>query len=236
MVIWKEAQLRRLTQGNDIQTTFDIALNLTQEMGFEYCAFAISPHSPEHHQHNLRINNYPNEWNKKYETSNYQNSDPIVRHCSHSVLPIVWTDQAFIDSPHLWREAQSFGLCHGWSQSLHDFRGFFSMLSLARSQQPITPGELYEKAGQLIWLCHALHSVIAQKLVMEGRFRPESKLSLREAEVLKWAAAGKTAADIATILSLSERTVNFHMCSAVKKMGASNKMSAVVKAVKEGIF
>ena len=66
MAIWKEAQIERLIQGNDIQSIFEVALSLTHEMGFEYCAFALSPHSPV--PQTIRINNYPTEWNKKYET------------------------------------------------------------------------------------------------------------------------------------------------------------------------
>ena len=108
------------------------------------------------------------------------------------------------------------------------------MLSLTRSHQSISSGEFYEKAGHFIWLAHALHSVVAKKLLPTTHFRPDSRLSIRETEVLKWSAEGKTAYDIARILSLSERTVNFHVGSAIKKLGVTNKISAVVQAAKEG--
>jgi len=61
-------------------------------------------------------------------------------------------------------------------------------------------------------------------------------LSLREIEVLRWAAEGKTAQDISTILNLKKRTINFHMGNAIKKMGATNKTSAVVQAILGGMF
>lgn len=234
MAIWKEAQLLRLIQGDDIQSTFKIALSLVHEMGFEYCAFALSPHSLVPQTPTIRINNYPTEWNQKYETRDYAAQDPLLKHCSLSVLPILWNDDAFSTFPAFWEEKQSYGMCHGWSQSVHDGSGFFSMLSLTRSHQSISSGEFYEKAGHFIWLAHALHSVVAKKLVTTAHFRPQSCLSTRETEVLKWSADGKTAADIATILSLSERTVNFHVSSAIKKLGVTNKISAVVHAAKGG--
>jgi DNA-binding CsgD family transcriptional regulator len=234
MAIWKEAQLLRLTQGEDIQSIFEVALNLTREMGFEYCAFALSPHSPVPQTQTIRINNYPTEWNKKYETHNYAAQDPLLKHCSLSVLPILWNDDAFSTFPAFREEKQSYGMCHGWSQSVHDGSGFFSMLSLTRNHQSISSGEFYEKAGHFIWLAHALHSVVAKKLLPAVQFRPESRLSTRETEVLKWSADGKTASDIATILNLSERTVNFHVSSAIKKLGVNNKISAVVHAAKGG--
>ena len=234
MAIWKEAQLQQLIQGDDIQSTFDVALNLTREMGFEFCAFALSPHSLVPHTQTIRINNYPTEWNQKYETRDYAAQDPLLKHCSLSVLPILWNDDAFSTFPAFWEEKQSYGMCHGWSQSVHDNSGFFSMLSLTRSHQSISSGEFYEKAGHFIWLAHALHSVVAKKLLPAAHFRPDSRLSTRETEVLKWSAEGKTACDIACILCLSERTVNFHMGRAIQKLGVTNKISAVVHAVKEG--
>ncbi|WP_262498778.1 LuxR C-terminal-related transcriptional regulator [Pseudomonas sp. WS 5071] len=62
------------------------------------------------------------------------------------------------------------------------------------------------------------------------------RLSARESEVLKWTAEGKTAFDIGMILSLTTRTVNFHISSAIRKMGANNKTSAVVIATKSGLL
>ncbi len=63
-----------------------------------------------------------------------------------------------------------------------------------------------------------------------------TRLSCREIEILKWTAEGKIAADIGTILSLSTRTVNFHISSAIRKLGANNKTSAVVMAAKSGLL
>ncbi|MBC3957385.1 helix-turn-helix transcriptional regulator [Pseudomonas sp. DOAB1067] len=62
------------------------------------------------------------------------------------------------------------------------------------------------------------------------------ELTQREIEVLQWSAEGKTAADIAIILSLKERTINFHVASAILKMGATNKTAAVARAVKSGVI
>jgi LuxR family transcriptional regulator len=61
-------------------------------------------------------------------------------------------------------------------------------------------------------------------------------LTLREVEVLKWSAEGKTAAEVAIILDLKIRTVNFHIGSAKRKIGVTNKTSAVVHAALQGLF
>lgn len=54
--------------------------------------------------------------------------------------------------------------------------------------------------------------------------------------MLKWSAAGKTAADIACILSLSQSTVNFHIRSIITKTNASNKAGAIAIAAMRGLI
>jgi LuxR family transcriptional regulator len=61
-------------------------------------------------------------------------------------------------------------------------------------------------------------------------------LSERQVEVLKWSAEGKTAAEVGIILGLKQRTVNFHVGVAIRKIGVSNKIQAVVKAALSGAF
>jgi LuxR family transcriptional activator of conjugal transfer of Ti plasmids len=61
-------------------------------------------------------------------------------------------------------------------------------------------------------------------------------LSDREKECLGWAAAGKSSWDIAVILSISENTVNFHVKNAMKKLGATRRTLAVVKAINLGLI
>ncbi len=55
-------------------------------------------------------------------------------------------------------------------------------------------------------------------------------LNEREVEVLTWVARGKTSADIAQIIGLTKRTVDFHIDNAREKLGAATRTEAVVKA------
>jgi DNA-binding response OmpR family regulator len=56
-------------------------------------------------------------------------------------------------------------------------------------------------------------------------------LSQREIEALGWAARGKTSAEIAQILGLQKRTVDFHIDNARNKLGTTTRVEAVIKAV-----
>jgi DNA-binding response OmpR family regulator len=56
------------------------------------------------------------------------------------------------------------------------------------------------------------------------------QLNDREVETLTWVARGKTSAEIAQILGLTKRTVDFHLDNARAKLGAATRTQAVVKA------
>jgi DNA-binding NarL/FixJ family response regulator len=55
-------------------------------------------------------------------------------------------------------------------------------------------------------------------------------LNERELECLTWSGRGKTSPEIATILNLSKRTVNFHIENACRKLNVSTRTEAVVRA------
>jgi DNA-binding response OmpR family regulator len=55
-------------------------------------------------------------------------------------------------------------------------------------------------------------------------------LNDREVETLTWAARGKTSAEIAEIVGLTKRTVDFHIDNARIKLGAATRIQAAIKA------
>ena len=78
-----------------------------------------------------------------------------------------------------------------------------------------------------------LVALIAARLRYVPRVERQSMrtdLGQRELETLTWAARGKTSAEIATILGLSKRTVDFHIERARGKLGVATRVQAVMKA------
>jgi DNA-binding response OmpR family regulator len=61
-------------------------------------------------------------------------------------------------------------------------------------------------------------------------------LNDREVEALTWVARGKTSAEIARILGLSKRTIDFHIDNARAKLGAATRTEAVIKAADGGLI
>jgi len=55
-------------------------------------------------------------------------------------------------------------------------------------------------------------------------------------QLLRWTAEGKTSAEIAQILGVTERTVNFHLSNSMQKLNVNNKISAAIRAVMLGLL
>ncbi|AKS08011.1 helix-turn-helix transcriptional regulator [Pseudomonas trivialis] len=236
MINWRNTRLPKLEGEDEANTVYEMVAIKTLELGFQHCSFKMSANLPKNQVDPIEFTNYPNEWKTVYDQASFFGVDPVVKHCRENPLPIVWKEETFKDVPSLWSLAQTLGVHMALTITVHDFRGMFSMLTLSRDKGAVTPEELYEKAGLMLWLCHAMHAVLAHKYADNPSTTPTSPLTPRETEVLMWSGKGKTAADIATILCLSERTVGFHVCSCLKKLGVNNKIAAVLRAAQAGII
>ncbi|TQS27830.1 response regulator [Microbispora sp. KK1-11] len=76
--------------------------------------------------------------------------------------------------------------------------------------------------------------VVDPQLALIALQRSESPLTEREAEVLKAAATGAEADEIAGMLSLSRGTVRNYLSSAIVRLGARNRVDAIRIATDEG--
>jgi len=79
-----------------------------------------------------------------------------------------------------------------------------------------------------------LETIITARLarVARSQYWPQDVgLTAREAEALTWSARGKTSEEIAPILGLTKRTVDFHLDNARRKLGVATRVEAAAKAV-----
>ncbi|MFY7777747.1 MAG: response regulator transcription factor [Elstera sp.] len=60
------------------------------------------------------------------------------------------------------------------------------------------------------------------------------ELTDREIETLTWVARGKSSSEIAEMLGISERTVNFHVENVMRKLDVVSRVQAAVVAVQSG--
>jgi DNA-binding NarL/FixJ family response regulator len=78
-----------------------------------------------------------------------------------------------------------------------------------------------------------LEMIIKARLAGVARTEIQAKLADlndREIETLTWVARGKTSTQIAEMLGLAKRTIDFHLDNARVKLGAATRTEAAVKA------
>lgn len=232
---WQLEVLENVKAAATPQACFAQIATQAAALGFEFCTHGMRLPLPVTKPRTTMQSNYPAEWLQRYNDRGYMEIDPTVAHGMRSSAPVVWSDALFKNVPDLWREAQGYGLRHGWAQSRRDPEGTYSMLVLVRSEGELTAAELERLSPYMQWLTHASHDAMKAS-GNEALREPGIDLSEREIDVLRWTAEGKTAADVADILKISERTVNFHINTAVEKLGACNKTSAAVRAAMLGLL
>ncbi|MCK1351521.1 MULTISPECIES: helix-turn-helix transcriptional regulator [unclassified Bradyrhizobium] len=73
-------------------------------------------------------------------------------------------------------------------------------------------------------------------IIEESHRTTRPGLTAKETECLQWCKEGKTNWEIGEILAVSEKTVEFHLGNAMRKLGAGNRISAVIVGIKRGLI
>src|SRR5450830_44410 len=236
MDVWQEEHMQALLSASDEAGVFAVLSKIAGQIGFSFCAFGMRMPLPVSRPKVFTINNYSPAWQRLYTEQNYLAIDPTVAHGSRSVLPLIWSDDVFQDARPMWEEARAHGLKVGWAQSCYDAQSIGGMLTLARSNDDFSLSELRANSPKMSWLTQAAHTSLARLLVPKLMPAPTNPLSVRELEVLRWTADGKTSGEIGDIMNISEHTVNFHIKNSLVKLNATNKTAGVVKAAMMGLL
>jgi len=69
-----------------------------------------------------------------------------------------------------------------------------------------------------------------------GASPARARVTQREGEILGWVAVGKSDWAIGRILKISDKTVNFHVENAKRKLGVGTRIQAVIAAMRGGII
>jgi LuxR family quorum-sensing system transcriptional regulator SolR len=236
MKSWLEDTQAAFNDINSEHLLFSKIAAAAQKLGFEYCAYGLRTPVPISRPVVALFNNYSKEWQECYREQRYIEVDPTVRHGLKSAAPIVWSEEVFGMAPNLWEDARCHGLQFGWAQAARDANGIVGLLTLARSTEKITETELRANEERMSWLTQFAHCTMSR--ILGPKLLPELAvtLTLRETEVLRWTAEGKTSYEIGQILHIAERTVNFHVKNIIDKLGVANKTQAAVKAGMLGLL
>jgi LuxR family transcriptional regulator, quorum-sensing system regulator SolR len=181
---------------------------------------------------------FPDGYPDAYISQRWERIDPVLASSLRALRPFLWSDVT--ERSDLSKEQRDF---LGESTSLKVQSGIvfpfhgpghrLDVMSISqRTFEPPNP----ERMG-------LLHAVSVQSWtryleLSEGSpfSQDGSALTPRELEILRWCKEGKSRPEIGEILSISHKTVEFHLCNLMNKLGANNQITAVVIALQRGLI
>lgn len=217
----------------------EICVRFCELAEFEYFIFGVCDATSLSSPKITTVSNYPEEWFKIYFQEDMQKNDPVVRYCFENTAPIRWSKLVLMQEyvtpigEQIMAAAQGFGLLDGLSVPIKAPSGEIALLSLATCVE----ARLDDRINQALMLALPFSNFLFENYMRFQCDRADRYLPLteREKECLFWACEGKTAWEMSKIIDVSERTVIFHLTSATKKLGASNRQHAVAKAIMYGL-
>jgi DNA-binding CsgD family transcriptional regulator len=195
-------------------------------------------------ERDLYFDNCPPDWHAYYARHLHGGCDPLHLQAVHESKPILWRQLA-PRSPGFYAKARECGMVTGSTHPVHGPGAQWSSISLIRDREGAdVERQISATLGSCQLLAIYTHDAVG-RIVKERcgalSSRPRTAplpliLNDREREVLGLAAAGHTNSAIAGMLSISERTIIFHLRNAREKLGATNSLHAVSKALALGLI
>lgn len=206
-------------------------------VGFEYAVisqFDVKQNS----RRILKVVNhsYDLKWVNVYVGEKYIQIDPVIEQGIATQGPFEWSTDKKIKTKQplkFFNAARDFGLKTGVAnvftqpRSTPAHHNHFTVISMANVD--------LDRVSLSKYLLEILSPVLSESVSKCTADQPVN-LSPREIEILKWMMAGKSAWETSVILSVSERTIRFHLANIYKKLDVVNCPHAIGEAIKLGII
>ncbi|MES5486713.1 LuxR family transcriptional regulator [Bradyrhizobium sp. INPA03-11B] len=226
-------------QTQSLRALFELLVNCATEEGFSEVAYGalnfVEPlRLPEYPPPSVAVN-WPPDWCDRYFERKYHTIDPVVRRAPMYSRPFLWDQlakqyQLQPDERRVLAEAREAGLKHGMSVPLFGPLGRLSVVSFASRSDDADPQHRISHLNALAWHFHTAYVEIARP--SESSCNRKVTLSERELDCMRWVAEGKSSWEIGVILQISENTVNFHLKNAMRKLGATSRVQAIVMTMR----
>ncbi|CTQ33376.1 helix-turn-helix transcriptional regulator [Jannaschia rubra] len=181
---------------------------------------------------------YDPGWVQTYIDENFQAIDPVVLNCFRRFTPADWKTLDW--SPRAARTLLAEGIAHGignqgLSLPIRGPNGQFAVFTLNdRARDDEWAAFAREAFDDLLLVAHYVNE---RALALDGtQNAPHQMLSPRETDALTLLAAGRSRAQAAEHLRISENTLRVYIESARFKLGALNTVHAVANAMSRGLI
>lgn len=234
--------LEFIEQSNQCRTIEQLVLTFEQsinKLGFDKFVYSLMRGSASRYSstHHGIARSYPEDWMLHYAKSNYLKFDPTYRWAMKHRGAFTWEQlkKALPMSKGEKRvmfEADDAGLKSGVSLSIFGPRGEVMGLGLASN----IPNLKFSKDD--LSALHALSNQfhLAYMALTEITEIPSLFLSDRQRDILQLMAIGKSRAEIAELLAVSENSIKAYIKDIYDKLGCDDKAVAVLRAFQLGLI
>ncbi|AZF60041.1 LuxR family transcriptional regulator [Pseudomonas sp. R11-23-07] len=183
------------------------------------------------------ITNYPDALDRGDAADDFYQRGQLLSLSKRRIKPFFWSDENILapaaDAVPVPGPCAPVG--EGASFIVHGNRGFYSILNLCSfgEHQQFRERVLANKS-ELQMLLVSVYDEALESTTVLPPVVPETVLTPRETQVLSWTSQGKTYNEIALLVSMSPRTVKFHMKNIFSKLSVPNGKSAIRKALQLG--
>lgn len=180
---------------------------------------------------------YSPQWAARYSEKDYLRIDPVILGCFQHFQPVDWKklDWSSKAARAFKLDAMEYGIGNqGFSIPIRGPNGQFALFTLSHHcDDDVWAAFTLQHQRDLILIAHFLNQ---KALEFEKNRVPEPvrHLSPREVDALTFLAMGYGRGQVAEMLSISEHTLRAYIESARFKLGATNTVHAVAKALIEG--
>jgi DNA-binding CsgD family transcriptional regulator len=191
------------------------------------------------------ISDYPPSWVSHYIKEGYMEEDPVIAEFLRRRTPFHWaeigrSEQLTSRQRRLFDEARDAGIVGGMTVPIHT-RGAIAAVSLIPDGADTVAAMDARSYQRLLSLMAFHYHAVAHRRLLERSLaghstRRRTLLSPRERQVLEWAAQGKSNWEVASILNISCKSVEFHVEGAKRKLQVFNRTHAVAKAIVLGLL
>jgi DNA-binding CsgD family transcriptional regulator len=220
----------RLTSAAEL---LGLYLDAIREAGYQNAIFA---RVNDHRLVSMFWNYLPVHYLNRYVDGKWGAVDPVIPRAYLARQPFRWSElrrdgllteeqSAFLDA------SRELGVHSGITLPLHGPGTEVDIISLSLRDPP-------QLSDDRMLVLHAI-SVQYWLKFKELTHEPQNavpSLTSKELECLKWCKQGKTNWEIGEIILTSEKTVQFHLSNVTRKLGASNRMTAVVAGLQAGLI
>lgn len=228
-----------ISQSSDLTTFKRRLLQFGEELEFGLVNAFVVVDRPGKEASFYTVGNTPEEFLAGSADPDDYRRDPVMQRLKRTSLPFAYDQSMYVrqGAADIWERQAVHGYKTGIAVALHlkDHRHF--LLGVDRDQALPADSEAVTQLLASLQLL-AVHAQDAALRLLGVRDIPINvpRLTERELEVLRWTMEGKSAWAVGEILSVSENTVNFHLRNVLRKLDASSKHQAVLKAMSLGIL